>query len=176
MSTHANESHDHAHDHAHGDEHEEWHVHAHISSVPFLAGIFGALIVLTLITVAVSRVDLGSANTVVAVLVATIKASLVSAFFMHLRHDKPFNSVIFVSSFVFLGIFLFFTLDDLTTRGRLDPANGVKVYARNGEVAPGGFTPIVTPEHGAGEHGAAGGHEAAAPSTPGHEGASAEHH
>lgn len=178
MSTH--ESHDHAHDHNHGEEPEEWAVHAHISDVKFLVGIFVGLLVLTVFTVAVSRVDLGSANTVVAVLVATVKASLVATFFMHLRHDKAFNSVIFISAFVFLGIFLFFTQDDLTTRGRIDPANGVSVYARNGEAAPGGFTPIVTPEHAAGgehgaaaggEHGAAAGHEAAAPAAP-----AAEHH
>ena len=76
MSTH-NETHD----HAHGDEHESWHVHAHVSSVKFMVGIFATLIFLTFITVAVSRVDLGAANGFVAVLVATIKASLVAAFF-----------------------------------------------------------------------------------------------
>lgn len=180
MSTH--ESHDHAHDHNHGEEHEEWAVHAHISDVKFLVGIFAALIVLTVFTVAISRVDLGAANTIVAVLVATVKASLVATFFMHLRHDKPFNALIFISAFVFLGVFLFFTLDDLSTRGRIDPSNGVSVYARNGEAAPGGFTPIVTPEggehgaHGAGaEHGAAAGHEAAAPAA-GHDAPAGEHH
>lgn len=175
MSTH--ESHDHAHDHGHGEEQEEWAVHAHISDVKFLVAIFAALIVLTVITVAVSRVDLGAANTVVAVLVATIKASLVATFFMHLRHDKAFNSVIFISAFVFLGIFLFFTQDDLTTRGRIDPANGVSVYARNGEAAPGGFTPIEPPAHAeGGAHGAAAEHGAAAPAEHGAAAPAAEHH
>ena len=171
MSNHTNDSHD----HAHGDDHEEWDVHAHISDTKFLVAIFSTLIVLTVITVAVSRVDLGSANTFVAMLVATVKAGLVATFFMHLRHEKPFNTVIFISAFLFLGIFITFTLDDLSTRGRVDPSNGVTVYARNGELAPGGFTPIVTPEHAAaGEHGAAAaGHDAPAaghdaPAAPAH--------
>ncbi len=171
MSTHTNEPHD----QAHGQDHEEWDIHAHISDTKFLVGIFSALIVLTIITVAVSRVDLGSANTFVAMLVATVKAGLVATFFMHLRHEKPFNTVIFISAFVFLGVFIFFTLDDLSMRGRIDPSNGVTVYARNGEAAPGGFTPIVTPEHGAtGAHGAAAADHAApaaghdAPAAPAH--------
>ncbi len=170
MSTH-NETHD----HAHGDDHEPWHVHAHVSSVKFMVGIFATLIFLTFVTVAVSRVDLGAANGFVAVLVATIKASLVAAFFMHLRWDKPFNTLIFVSSFLFLGIFMLFSLDDLNTRGRIDVSNGVNVYARNGERAPGGFTPISAPEHAAGgEHGAAAAGEHAAPA--GDHAAPAAHH
>ena len=50
----------HGHDHGHG--HDDGAVHAHISSVPFMGAIFAALIVLTVVTVAVSRVDLGPAN------------------------------------------------------------------------------------------------------------------
>jgi cytochrome c oxidase subunit 4 len=126
-----------------------------------MLGIFGALIVLTVITVAVSRVDLGPANSFVAIFVATIKASLVATFFMHLRHDKPFNSVIFVSAFVFLGVFLVYTLNDIDTRGAIDRSNGTHIYERSGEIAPGGFTP-----RGEMGHGGAGGHEA--PAAGGH--------
>lgn len=154
-SSHAHDSHDHGHDHDDGA------VHAHISPTSFLVGIFATLIVLTVITVAVSRVDLGPANSFVAILVATIKASLVATFFMHLRHDKPFNAVIFISAFVFLGVFIVYTLNDLDTRGRIDPSNGVRIYPRNGEVAPGGFTVRGELGHG--------GHEAAASAAGGHE-------
>jgi cytochrome c oxidase subunit IV len=162
-TTHEHDSHDHKDDHAHGKE--EWHVHAHISSVPFMVGIFAALIVLTFITVAVSRVDLGSANSFVAILVATIKAGLVSAFFMHLRYDKPFYAVIFASSFVFLGIMLFFTLDDIGTRSLVDPVNNARIHPRTGEVAPGGYVPLAPLAGGHGEHGghAEGGEHSAAP-------------
>src|SRR5262249_7313031 len=86
--------------------HDDGRVHAHISGFGFLCAIFATLIVLTIITVAVSYVDLGSANTVVAIVVATIKASLVALFFMHLRHDKAFHGFVFVIAFVFLSLFL----------------------------------------------------------------------
>lgn len=167
----------HGHDHGHG--HDDGAVHAHISSVPFMGAIFAALIVLTVVTVAVSRVDLGPANSFVAVAVATVKASLVATFFMHLRHDKPFNSVIFVMSFVFLGVLIVYSLNDIDTRGKVDRSNGTYVYERNGEAAPGGFTPRGEMGHGAaGGHGAAtpaAGHGAAAPAG-GHGAAAPAHH
>lgn len=152
MST---ETHDHANDHGHG--HDDGAVHAHISDTKFMVGIFVGLLVLTVITVAVSRVDLGPANSFVAIFVATVKASLVATFFMHLRHDKPFNSVIFVSAFVFLGVFLVYTLNDIDTRGWIDRSNGTRIHERSGEVAPGSFIP-----RGEMGHGAAGGHGAPA--------------
>ena len=39
-------------------------------------------------------------------LIASVKASLVALFFMHLRWDKPVNAVIFCSTLFFLGLFL----------------------------------------------------------------------
>lgn len=49
---------------------------------------FIALVVLTIITVAVAQVNLGMMNMVVAMLVASIKAMLVALFFMHLKYEK----------------------------------------------------------------------------------------
>ena len=148
--------------HAH---HDDGKVHAHVAPALFYWGIFAALIVLTFITVAVSYVDFGSANTVIAMLVATIKATLVASFFMHLSHDKPFNSIILVMSFVFLGIFIFLTDQDLSTRNNVDDANGSHRLVKTGEVAPARFDGeklIVAPHvEGHGEaHGE--GHEAPA--------------
>ena len=125
--------------HAHA--HDDGKVHAHVSPFLFLCAIFGALIVLTVITVAASRFDFGSANTIIAVLIATVKASLVATFFMHLKYDKGFHALIFVMSFVFLGVMLLVTLEDIDTRGKVDPDNGVRILERRGENAPGGFTP-----------------------------------
>lgn len=125
------------HDHAHDDEHDDGRVHAHVSPLWFMCAIFATLIFLTVVTVAVSYVDLGSANTFVAVLIATMKASLVALFFMHLRHDKPFNGIIFVMSFIFLGIFLMLSYDDLGTRGRVTDENGVYRLPSSGTDAPG---------------------------------------
>jgi len=64
------------------------------SHVRFYIGIFVALIILTIITVAVDYVHIGPAdsdvaNVVVGLLIATVKAGLVAAFFMHLTSEKP---------------------------------------------------------------------------------------
>ncbi|MDP9002619.1 MAG: cytochrome C oxidase subunit IV family protein [Myxococcota bacterium] len=113
-------------------------VHAHISSTQFYWGIFGGLIILTLLTVKVSYYDFGSANIIIALLIATMKASLVAAFFMHLRYDKLFNTVAFLSAFLFLAIFILLTYDDLGVRGR-SPQNYTEMTdPRTGELAPGG--------------------------------------
>jgi cytochrome c oxidase subunit 4 len=130
-------------DHSHAAEAHDAHaddgaVHVHIASNAFYWGIFGALICLTFITVKVSYYDFGSANIVIAMLVATMKASLVAAFFMHLRHDKLFNTLALLAAFLFLGIFILLTYDDLGYRARVEPTYGSKVLPQTGQAAPGG--------------------------------------
>ncbi len=78
-----------------------------------------ALLVLTIITVGASYIDFGQGNIVIALAIATIKATIVALFFMHLIHDKPVNAVIAVAGFIFLGLLLLFTLIDTGTR--IDP-------------------------------------------------------
>ena len=57
--------------------------------VKLYIGVFGALAVLTVLTVAASTVDFGgSTNVVIALVIATCKASLVAAIFMHLKWEK----------------------------------------------------------------------------------------
>jgi cytochrome c oxidase subunit IV len=114
---HAHSGHGHAHDHAHGHGHEHGHgahgeVLAHPVSTKVLVGILMILFFFTFVTVAVSYVDLGNANLFVAMLVASIKASIVALFFMHLFWDKPFNGLILVGAFFFLGIFIGLALLD----------------------------------------------------------------
>jgi cytochrome c oxidase subunit 4 len=75
-----------------------------------------ALLILTVITVGASYIDFGSGNVVIALLIASVKATLVALFFMHLRYDKPVNIVIACSGFLFLGIFLMFAFIDFDTR------------------------------------------------------------
>lgn len=134
---------DHTSAHAHAPQteghHEEGEVHVHVNSPLFMIAIFAALIVLTVLTVAVSYVDLGSANTFVAILVATMKATLVATFFMHLKGDKAIHSIIFIGSFVFLIIFVGLTNDDLSTRSAVDIDNGSHRLERSGDIAPGGL-------------------------------------
>src|SRR5580700_2538406 len=126
------------HSHAHDDAHDDGGVHVHISSTRFYIGIFAALICLTIATVKVSYYDFGSANILIAMLIATMKASLVAAFFMHLRYDKLFNTLAFLGSFLFLAVFILLTYDDLGDRGRIDFSYGGTVDPHTGQVAPGG--------------------------------------
>ena len=60
----------------------------HIIKYRFYFKILLALIVLTLLTVAVTSVELGPLTVAVALLIAGIKSILVLLFFMHLKFDK----------------------------------------------------------------------------------------
>ena len=90
-----------------------------------------ALLILTGITVGASYINFGSSavNVVVALTIATIKATLVALFFMHLLHDKPVNALIAAAGFVFLGLFLMFTLLDFDSRVDYQPRNLPTVVA-----------------------------------------------
>lgn len=88
------------------------HDEVHPASMLMLIGVFLALTALTIITVAVAYVDLGELNLFVALGIATIKAMLVSLFFMHLTHESGFNRLAFFSSFIFVALFVSITLMD----------------------------------------------------------------
>ena len=72
--------------------------------------VFATLLVLTVVTVGVASLNLSEGTTVlVAVSIATIKATLVAMFFMHLKGEKPMvfwplglTAVLFVALFAFL--------------------------------------------------------------------------
>ncbi len=102
--------HGHAHAHGHADApaaaHDD-HGLAHTMPIPLLFGVLGALLVLTIATVSVTSIDLGhTGNLVVAMVIATVKAALVCTFFMHLLWDKKFHTVLFLTSVLFLILFL----------------------------------------------------------------------
>jgi cytochrome c oxidase subunit IV len=91
----------------HGDE------LAHVTPVRLLLVIWGALMVLTVVTVGVTMIDFGSqTNLVIAMAIATIKAGLVVTYFMHLRWDRPFHTLIFLGSLLFVSLFISMTLLD----------------------------------------------------------------
>jgi len=105
--------------------------HVHSSSPRIYVVILGALLVLTCVTVGAAYVNFGSSsiNLIIAVLIATVKATLVALFFMHLRHDPPINAIIFVSSLIFLGLFLLFPLIDIGSRDKVVPY-GLRMQAQ----------------------------------------------
>lgn len=90
--------------------------HHHVSSAQMFRNVLIALLILTVITVTASRFDFGSANMLIAMAIAAVKASLVIAFFMHVKWDTAINKIVFLSSFLFLSLLFIFTLGDFATR------------------------------------------------------------
>ena len=77
--------------------------------VKVYVGVFIALMVATVITVSVSYMRLAILGAVtVAMIVATVKGSLVAAYFMHLKSEKPaiFWLLILTASFWVLLMFI----------------------------------------------------------------------
>jgi cytochrome c oxidase subunit 4 len=84
----------------------------HVVSFRVLATVWLALLTLTLITVAVAGVDIGNFNLGVAMAIATVKASLVLLYFMHMRYDRPMNAIVFVAALLFVALFVSIALLD----------------------------------------------------------------
>lgn len=96
---------------AHGHGHADGEF-AHPAPVSMLLAVFFALLILTFLTVFQSRFDLGDMEIVLTLFIATVKAGLVIAFFMHLLWDKPLNAIVILSSLIFVSLFLGFCLMD----------------------------------------------------------------
>ena len=152
---------------AHHDNPDNFHVH--ITPLKTYYTVFGALLFLTIVTVGVSYAGLpATASIVVAMAVAAVKASLVGAWFMHLKYDTKFNVMCFLSAFWFVGLFFIFTTIDLGSRDSIMAISGNRVL-RAELMANGTFvSPAIAGEHGE-EHGEEHGDE------PGHEGEEVEH-
>ena len=88
----------------------------HDSGIRIYFVVWGALIVLTAVTVAVSYVHLGLMNVVVALLVASVKASLVALFFMHLRYESRLVWGFALTPIFFLLLIIAGTLSDTMFR------------------------------------------------------------
>jgi cytochrome c oxidase subunit IV len=90
----------------------------HIISSKLYIGIWAALMCLTVITASVAFIDLGRMNTVVALVIATLKALLVVLFFMHVKYaSEKLTKMVIVSALFWLLILLFLSLADYSTRG-----------------------------------------------------------
>ena len=75
--------------------------------------------VLTVVTVAVAFINLGSLNFPVAIGIAITKATLVVLFFMHVKYSPRVVQVTAFTGFLFLGILVVITMSDYLTRGIL---------------------------------------------------------
>jgi len=84
-----------------------------------LAGVFGALVFLTVFTVISSQWDLGAFDVPVAMAIALTKASLVVVIFMALKWDNKVNAAILAVGVLFVIVFITFILFDTEFRGDL---------------------------------------------------------
>jgi cytochrome c oxidase subunit 4 len=80
--------------------------------------IWGALLVLTLVTVITGRMHLPSFGLLLALVIATVKGTLVTLYFMHLIDHRGANRLVFGVSIVFVMLMLAIPLLDLGTRFR----------------------------------------------------------
>ncbi len=99
----------------------------HIVPKSVLLKVFGALIVLTGITVGAAYVPLGPLTVPVALGIAGAKATLVVLFFMHLKYDNPVNALTFTIGTIFVVVFVTITLLDTAFRGDLGFVNAQTV-------------------------------------------------
>jgi len=76
-----------------------------------------ALLCLTVVTAAVSFVDLGRFNTVIALVIATVKALLVVLFFMHVKYtSEKLTKIVIASAIFWLFLLLALSMADYGTR------------------------------------------------------------
>lgn len=78
--------------------------------------IITTLLVLTGLTVTAAYRDLGKFNIVVALVIATLKATLVVLFFMHAKYSPRRTQMVILSGIFWLAILLFMTLSDYVSR------------------------------------------------------------
>jgi cytochrome c oxidase subunit 4 len=106
-------------EHGHQPDHETYTGHAaphHQAPLGMYFAVFFGLMILTVLTVWVSRVDLGAMNTAVAMAIAIIKATLVILWFMHVIHSPRMTWIVVISSFLWLAVLFVLTFSDYLTR------------------------------------------------------------
>jgi cytochrome c oxidase subunit 4 len=121
------------------------HAHGHvIVSAIKMRIVLITLLTFTVLTVAAARTEIWVTgefgieiphwvNILVALSIATVKSTLVVLYFMQLRYDNPINAIILVLCIGGLGIFLFFSMADLGSRGWIYPD-------KFGEISKGGHS------------------------------------
>lgn len=94
------------------------HEEHHITPLNTYLKIAGALFLLTFMTVGAHalREHFEPFGALIAFTIASIKAYLVMAFFMHLKYDVPSNRIIFATGFIFLAVLFGICMLDILTR------------------------------------------------------------
>ena len=81
-----------------------------------LLAVLLVLLTLTGITVGVSRIELGALNIWAAILIASVKSSLVLLFFMHMKHEGRFIRTTFIVTVFTLAVLVSFLFWDISFR------------------------------------------------------------
>ncbi|MGH9327955.1 MAG: cytochrome C oxidase subunit IV family protein [Terriglobia bacterium] len=92
---------------------------AHLEKKRVYITIWLILLCFTALTTGIAFIDLGPFNTVVAFAIAFIKASLVVAFFMHLRHSEGLIRIIVGVAALWLAILIVVSISDFATRQKI---------------------------------------------------------
>ena len=95
----------------------------HIVPPKVYVGIFLSLMVLTAATVGAAYVNLGPFTIVIALAIASLKATLVVLYFMHARYSAKRTQLVIICAVFWLAIMLALTLSDYVTRDHDMTAN-----------------------------------------------------
>jgi cytochrome c oxidase subunit 4 len=91
--------------------------HSTSSTLTTYFAVFFALLCGTALTVYAANLDLGRFNAAVALTIATIKATLVALFFMHVKGaSERLTKLVVISAIFFLILLLGLTMSDYATR------------------------------------------------------------
>lgn len=89
----------------------------HIVSSKLYYAIWIMLLVLTVVTAEVATIDVGPFNTIVALVIASVKALTVALFFMHVKYtSEKMTKVVIVAAIFWLLVLLSLSMADYTTR------------------------------------------------------------
>ncbi len=92
----------------------------HITPFKTYIIVYGVLLCFTVLTVvvapSVTGVERNLMNTLLAMGIATVKASLVILWFMHQKYENNFNRIVFGAGFFFLIVLVFFSALDIFSR------------------------------------------------------------
>ncbi|MBT1071140.1 cytochrome C oxidase subunit IV family protein [Pelotalea chapellei] len=89
----------------------------HIASYGKLTAVWLCLLILTGLTVLITRMDLGGYKVVGALTIACTKAGLVIAFFMHMRYEGRLLRGLLFLALITLALYMGLTFVDVLYRG-----------------------------------------------------------
>jgi len=91
----------------------------HIVEKKIYYGVFATLVILLAATVGIAYIHLGELNIIAALTIASIKATLIILYFMHVRYSSRLLWIFVGAGFFWLGIMFALTFSDFLTRGWL---------------------------------------------------------